>query len=170
MPERIHPLLDRRAFLSQSATALSGAALAQLLRRDGVLAAEAVPARPIRPKIDPANPNAKREAHFEPRAKQVLMIFSAGGCSHLDTFDYKPKLIQHHGQPMPGGEKLVTFQGTQGALNQSPWAFRPRGQVGKMISDLVPRLGDLADEMCFIHSLTGKTNTHGPGEIGRAHV
>ena len=79
MLERIHPLLDRRAFLSQSATALSGAALAQLLRRDGLLAAEVERARPIRPKIDPANPNAKREAHFEPRAKQVLMIFSAGG-------------------------------------------------------------------------------------------
>ena len=56
MLERIHPLLDRRAFLSQSATALSGAALAQLLRRDGLLAAEVERARPIRPKIDPANP------------------------------------------------------------------------------------------------------------------
>ncbi|MCX6880925.1 MAG: DUF1501 domain-containing protein [Verrucomicrobia bacterium] len=118
----------------------------------------------MRPQIDPANPNALRPPHFKPRAKQVLMIFSAGGCSHLDTFDYKPELIKRHGQPMPGGDKLVTFQGAQGLLTQSPWAFRPHGKCGKMVSDLVPRLGDLADEMCFIHSLTGKTNTHGPGE------
>ncbi len=164
MPERIHPFLNRRAFLSQSATALSGMALAQLLGRDGLLAAEFGNKSPVRPMIDPANPNAVRGPHFTPRAKQVLMIFSAGGCSHLDTFDYKPELIKRHGQPMPGGDKLVTFQGGQGALNKSPWEFRPRGKSGKMVSDLVPRLGDLADEMCFVHSLKGKTNTHGPGE------
>ncbi len=162
MPERNHPFLNRRAFLSHSATALSGMALTHLLARDRVLASGE--RLPIRPQIDPANPNALRAPHFKPRAKQVLMIFSAGGCSHLDTFDYKPELIKRHGQPMPGGDKLVTFQGAQGSLTQSPWTFRPRGKCGKMVSDLVPRLGDLADQMCFIHSLTGKTNTHGPGE------
>ena len=164
MLQRLHPFLNRRAFLSQSATALSGMALAQLLGRDGLLAADPGSRSPIRPVIDPANPNALRRPHFAPRAKQVLMIFSAGGCSHLDTFDYKPELIKRHGQPMPGGDKLVTFQGGQGAMNKSPWEFRPRGKCGKMVSDLVPRLGDLADEICFIHSLKGKTNTHGPGE------
>lgn len=164
LPERPHPFLNRRGFLSHSATALSGMALAQLLSRDGLLASDASSKSPIRPKIDPANPNAVRAPHFEPKAKQVLMIFSAGGCSHLDTFDYKPELIKRHGQPMPGGDKLVTFQGAQGALNKSPWEFRARGQCGKMVSDLVPRLGDLVDDMCFIHSLKGKTNTHGPGE------
>ncbi len=164
MPERFHPFLNRRAFLSHSATALSGMALTQLLGRDGLMAAEAGGKSPIRPKINSANPNAVRDPHFAPRAKQVLMIFSAGGCSHLDTFDYKPELIKRHGQPMPGGDKIVTFQGGQGSLTKSPWEFRPRGQSGKMVSDLVPRLGELADEMCFIHSLKGKTNTHGPGE------
>ncbi len=159
-----HPLLNRRGFLGHSATALSGMAFTQLLGRDGLLAADAERKRPLRPRIDPANPNAARTAHAAPRAKQVLMIFCAGACSHLDTFDYKPELIRRHGQPMPGADKLVTFQGAQGALNRSPWEFRPRGQSGKMVSDLVPRLGALADEMCFIHSLTGKTNTHGPGE------
>lgn len=164
LPHRPHPFLNRRGFLSHSATALSGMALAQLLGRDGLLAADAGRKRPLRPKLDPANPNAPREPHLPPRAKQVLMIFCAGACSHLDTFDYKPELIRRHGQPLPGGDRIVTFQGAQGALNRSPWEFRPRGQSGKMISDLVPRLGALADEMCFIHSLTGKTNTHGPGE------
>jgi hypothetical protein len=84
--------------------------------------------------------------------------------SQLDTFDYKPELLKRHGEPLPGAEGLITFQGQQGNLNRSPWEFRPYGKSGKMVSDLVPHLGALADEMCFIHSLTGKTNTHGPGE------
>jgi hypothetical protein len=164
LPERPHPLLNRRAFLGHSATALSGMALSQLLGRDGLLAAGVSSKSPVRPVINPANPNALRVTHFRPKAQQVLMIFCAGACSQVDTFDYKPELIRRHGQPMPGGEKLVTFQGAQGALNRSPWEFRPRGQSGKMISDLVPRVGALADDLCFVHSLTGKTNTHGPGE------
>lgn len=159
-PLGLHPLLNRRGFLSQSATALSAMALTRLLDRDGALAAEPS----LRPRIDPANPNAARLPHFTPKAKQVLMIFCAGACSHLDTFDYKPELIKRHGQPMPGADKLVTFQGAQGALTKSPWDFRPRGKSGKMVSDLVPQLGGLVDDLCFIHSLTGKTNTHGPGE------
>lgn len=156
----MHPFLNRRAFLGHTATGLSGIALAHLLGRDR---AQAAPV-PIRPQINPANPNAPRAPHHAARAKRVLMIFCSGACSQLDTFDYKPELIKRHGQDMPGAEGLVTFQGAQGALTKSPWEFRPRGQSGKMISDLVPHLGALADDMCFIHSLTGKTNTHGPGE------
>jgi hypothetical protein len=72
--------------------------------------------------------------------------------------------VKHHDQPLPGQEKLITFQGEQGHLIKSPYAFRPRGQSGKMTSDLLPHLGELVDEMCFVHSLTSKTNTHGPGE------
>ena len=64
---------------------------------------------------------------------------------------------------MPGGE-LVTFQGANGNLTAPLYPFRPRGQCGKMISDLVPHIAELADDLCFIHSLTSKTNTHGPGE------
>jgi len=163
-----HPLLDRRHFLGGTATALGSIALTQLLGRNGLLAAaerESAPGKtPIRPDIDPANPNAPRQPHFTPAAKNVLMIFCTGACSPLDTFEYKPDLIKYHGRPMPGADKLITFQGEQGMLTKSPWEFRPRGQSGKMISDLVPHLGELADDMCFIHSLTGETNTHGPGE------
>jgi hypothetical protein len=92
------------------------------------------------------------------------MIFCSGACSQLDTWDYKPELKKRDGQPMPGFEKLVTFQGELGALARSPYEFRPRGEVGKFTSDLLPRLGDLVDEMCFIHSMTARSNTHGPGE------
>lgn len=163
-----HPLLNRRRFLGNTGTGLGAIALTHLLSRGGLLAAkerESAPGKtPIRPKIDPANPNAPRLPHFPAAAQNVLMIFCSGACSQLDTFDYKPELIRHHGKPMPGGDKLITFQGEQGMLTKSPWEFRPCGQSGKMISDLVPHLGSMADEMCFIHSLVGETNTHGPGE------
>lgn len=158
-------LLDRRRLLQDFGTGLGGIALAALLGRDGLLrAAEEEAKTPIRPAIDPARPFAARAPHFTPRAKNVLMIFCSGACSHLDTFDYKPELIKRHGEPLPGNEKLITFQGENGAVTKSPWQFRPRGECGKYVSDLLPQLGGLVDDLCFVHSLTSKTNTHGPGE------
>lgn len=151
----------RRQLLINTANGLGGIALASILDQQGLLASDKTP---LPPQIDAEIPFASRSPHSPPRAKNVLMIFCSGACSQLDTFDYKPELIKRHGQPMPGADKLVTFQGGQGNLTKSPWAFKPRGECGKMVSDLVPMLGELADEMCFLHSLTGKTNTHGPGE------
>ena len=92
------------------------------------------------------------------------MIFCTGAVSHVDTFDYKPELVKRDGQPMPGSDKLITFQGENGNLVQPIWPFKPRGQCGKMVSDLLPNLAELADELCFIHSMTAKSNTHGPAE------
>jgi hypothetical protein len=155
----MNDLLDRRRFLAHTARGLGGIALGSLLAQDHLLAA-----RPVRPDIDPARPFAARRPHHRAAAKKVLVIFCSGACSQIDTFDYKPELVRRHGQPMPGAENLVTFQGQQGNLTRSPWEFKPRGQSGKMISDLVPHLAELADDICFLHSLTGKTNTHGPGE------
>jgi hypothetical protein len=94
----------------------------------------------------------------------VIVIFCSGAVSHVDTWDYKPELERRHGEPLPGEESLVTFQGENGALARSPYRFRPRGECAKMTSDLLPRLGALADDIAFIHSLTSRTNTHGPGE------
>jgi len=161
--------LTRRAFLGRAERGLGGIALLSLLKEAGLGGAASNVARaatpsPLRPQIDPAHPFAARDPHFEPQAKNVLVIFCSGACSHVDTFDYKPELIARHGQPMPGADGLVTFQGAQGNLTKSPWKFRPRGESGKMVSDLVPQLGELADEMCFLHAVTSKTNTHGPGE------
>jgi len=155
-------LLDRRGFLTHAAGGIGGIALASLLAQEGRLSANEL--SPIRPDIPPQAPLAARAAHFAPRAKRVLQIFCSGACSHLDTWDYKPELIKRHDTPMPGGEKLISFQGANGNLIKSPWDFRPRGESGKYISDLLPNLAELADEMCFIHSMTSKTNTHGPGE------
>lgn len=158
------PLLDRRRFLGDTGLGLGAVALAHLLGRQGLLAASVAGQAPLRPDIPPGRPYVPRPPHFPARAKNVVVIFCSGAVSHLDTFDYKPELVRHHGRPLPGQEGLITFQGEQGALTKSPWAFRPRGRSGKMISDLVPHLGALADELCFIHSMQGRTNTHGPGE------
>jgi hypothetical protein len=155
-------LLDRRGFLQFGGTGLSSIALAALLHEQRLLGAEP----PIRPVIDPAQPSAPRKPHFAAKAKNVVMIFCSGALSHVDTFDYKPELVRLHDTPMPtaGSEKLITFQGEQGNLIMPQWKFKPRGETGKMTSDLLPMLGDLADEMCFIHSMTAKSNTHGPAE------
>ena len=159
-----HPLLNRRRFLADAGLGLGAIALTHLLGKQGLLAASVSGRESLRPTIDAGHPYAPRPGHFTARAKNVLVIFCSGACSHLDTFDYKPELIRRDGQPMPGSEKLITFQGEQGALTRSPWEFKPRGQSGKMISELVPHLAELADDICFIHSVQGKTNTHGPGE------
>jgi hypothetical protein len=155
-------LLDRRAFFQFGGTGLAGIALASLMNEQRLLAGEP----PIRPQIDPARPFAARPPHFAAKAKNVVVIFCSGALSHLDTFDYKPELVRLHDTPMPtpGGEKLITFQGEQGNLIKPQWEFRPRGASGKMTSELLPRIGALADEMCFIHSMTAKSNTHGPAE------
>ena len=154
----LNALLNRRGFLANTATGLGSIALAKML--SATQSQEDI--SPIRPVVDPQQPNQARSGHFPAAAKNVLVIFCAGACSQIDTFDYKPELIRRHGQPM--GEEVITFQGAQGNLTKSPWKFKPRGESGKMVSTLVDHLGELADDMCFIHSLTGKTNTHGPGE------
>jgi hypothetical protein len=83
-------LLDRRRFLTSSTTALGSIALTRLLAADGLL-------------IDPERPYAPRKSHFEPKAKNVVVIFCAGAVSQLETWDYNPELIKWDDKPLPGG-------------------------------------------------------------------
>jgi hypothetical protein len=152
-------LLDRRHFLHHLGSGLGGIALWSLLSEQGF-----AEAKPWRPEIRPEAPLAPRPAHFAAKAKRVLHIFCSGACSHLDTWDYKPELIKQHGQKLPGNDNLVTFQGGQGAITKSPYEFKQRGKSGKHVSDLLPQMAELTDEICFIHSMTAKSNTHGPAE------
>jgi hypothetical protein len=136
----------RRYFLGHMATGLTGVALSRLLVQE---LAAAPPPTP----------------HSAPKAKQVLQIFCPGAASHLDLWDYKPLLERLDGKPMPGGDQEVTFQGKNGSLMKSPWPFVPAGQSGKRISSMLPHLAKHVDDMAFIHSMTSRTNTHGPGCI-----
>ncbi len=148
-------LLSRRSFLADSATALGSIALVNLLGTDRLLA--------DRPHIRPDQPFAPRESHHLAKAKNVVVIFCAGAVSQLETWDYKPELIKHDGQPLKDGP-AVTFQGPAGDLARPQYRFRQRGQTGKWVSDLIPHLAELTDDIAFIHSLTSKSNTHGPAE------
>ena len=153
-------LLNRRDFLRHGGTGLGAVALTSLLTRDRLMAGEAG----WRPEWSPERPAAARPGHHAAGAKNVLVIFCSGACAHLEVWDHKPELIRRHGQALPGGEGLITFQGENGALARPHWEFRPRGRSGKMISDMLPNLAELADEMCFLHGMTAKSNTHGPAE------
>ncbi len=159
-------LLDRRLFLGTAGLSTAGLALASLLEDDGLLAQEPVTAGgqiPIRPRIDSSNPYASRKPHFEMPAKQVLVIYCPGAVSHVDTFDYKPTLTKMHGQRQPG-TPAVTFEGPPGNIAKPFWKFRPRGETGKMVSDLLPNMAELVDDFCFLHAMTTDTSAHPQGE------
>jgi hypothetical protein len=142
------PLLSRRDFLGGSATGLAGVALAWLLHRDG---------RAAEP-----GPSGAKPPHFAAKAKRVVQIFSPGGVSHVDTFDYKPDLARHDGAELTGKGKIDTFFGKPGRLMKSAFAFRQRGESGLWVSDLLPNLASCADDLTFIHSMVSKTSNHTP--------
>jgi len=134
-------LLDRRSFLGAAGLSAAGLALAGMLDADGLLADEKTRTvsgqPPIRPDVDPNNPYAARKPHFDVAAKQVLVIYCPGAVSHVDTFDYKPALTKLHGQKPPGLPE-VTFEGPTGNIAKPFWEFKPRGETGKMVSELLP--------------------------------
>ncbi|MFG0335519.1 MAG: DUF1501 domain-containing protein, partial [Maioricimonas sp. JB049] len=142
--------LSRRGWLGNVYTAMAGMALAQLLGRDGLAAAG-----DWRP--------GRGQTHHPAKAKRVLQIFCPGAASHMDLWDYKPELEKQAGKPLPGEENLVSFQGKNGNLMPSPWAFDQVGESGKMISSMLPHMQQHADDIAFLHGMTTKTNTHGPG-------
>ncbi len=154
-------LLDRRNFLSRSVTGLSAVALASLLQQDGLMAEGGAARASV--EFDPARPHAPRPPHAPPAAKNVLVIFCAGACSQLETWDYKPELMKRDGQRLEGGP-AVTFQGPSGNLARPQYKFHPHGETGKMVSEMIPHLAEVVDDVAFIHSLTSKSNTHGPAE------
>lgn len=161
-----HQLLDRRRFLGTAGLSAAGLALASLLDADRLLADDARTVSgksPLRPAIDPSSPYASRKPHFDMPAKQVLVIYCPGAVSHVDTFDYKPVLTELHGQKPPGIPE-VTFEGPTGNIAKPFWEFKPRGETGKMVSDLLPNLARQVDDFCFFHALTTDTSAHPQGE------
>ncbi len=152
---------SRREFLFQSGGGVSGLALAYLMNREGLLAADtaddACAAKPIG-----FNPYAAKPPHFKPRATAVISLFMSGGVSHVDTFDPKPALMQYAGQPLDGkvAGDVIVRQGHPGPLMPSPFQFKRYGQSGIEISELFPNIGAHADEIAFIRSAYGQSNDH----------
>jgi hypothetical protein len=111
---------------------------------------------------EPGNPLAPRAPHFPPRAKRAIFLFMHGGPSSIDTFDPKPRLDRDDGQPLPIKRPLA-FDGENpaGPLMRSPWKFQPYGQSGIPVSELFPRVGSCADDLCVIRSMVGEGVDHG---------
>src|SRR5437588_8050760 len=145
-------LLDRREFLWRFGGGLGGIALAHLLGAEGLLEGAVVPR---------TRSALGGGVHHPARAKRVVQLFMSGAASQCDTFDYKPELIKRSGEKFDPGEKVELFQSDPGAVMKSPWEWKPRGQCGKWISDLVPHIGSCADDIAFIHSMISKSNVHG---------
>src|SRR6187397_3201937 len=83
--------------------------------------------------------------HFTPRVKHIIFAYMSGGVSHVDSWDPKPELAVRHGQPMPVPVKPTMFN-NNGNIMASPWTAKPRGQSGVMMTDLFPRLAEMADD------------------------
>jgi hypothetical protein len=103
---------------------------------------------------------AQLPAQFPARAKRVIFLFMHGGPSHVDLFDYKPRLAKDHGKPLPFPERKVQFA-KRGNLLKPPWELRQVGQSGHWMSELWQHLPKVADELCMLHSVCETNVSHG---------
>jgi hypothetical protein len=145
---------ERRAFLQQAGGGLGAIALASLLARDGLL--HAAPAQ------ETPRPLAPRASHIEPRARRVIYLFMHGGPSHVDLFDPKPDLVRYAGQPLPDsvGSVMTRRKVAHNPLLAPVRPFQPRGASGLEISDFLPNLAELADELCVLRGCHGDSVNH----------
>ena len=141
-------VLSRRGFLGNVYTGLAGIGVAHLLGEEQVSAE-----------------NAGSFVLKPAKAQRVLQIFCPGAASHMDLWEHKPELEKRHGQPLPGEEDFLSFQGKNGNLMKSPWDFVPCGESGKRITSLLPHMAMHVDDIAFWHAMQSKSNTHGPACI-----
>src|SRR5215218_6176105 len=139
----------RRSFLGATAKGIGSLALASLLNPSLAGAADAVGAatKPAADKwMGTINP-----LHFAPKAKRIIHLYMAGGPSHLDTFDYKPKLREMSGKPMPDsftkGQPIAQLQGKELRCLGPTYKFAKHGKNGQEISELFPHIASIADDI-----------------------
>jgi hypothetical protein len=158
----VHPNLQhlsnqtRRHFLRDSSAGIGAMAFSTLLGSNGVAAS---------PNDAPLAP---KKPHFEARAKSVIYLHLTGSPPHLDLYDYKPELVKHNGEDCPQeflkGKRFAFTSGTPKLLG-TPRKFSPCGQSGLVLSDAIPHLHEVADEMCVIRSMTTDQFNHAPAEL-----
>lgn len=95
---------------------------------------------------------ALKMPHFAPKAKRIIQLFMPGGPSQVDTFDYKTDLEKFEGQ-RPESVDRKSLRNTKNGLMKSPFGFKQYGQCGKWVSDIFPHVGEMVDDICFIHSM-----------------
>lgn len=147
---------SRRDFLTTTSMGLGAAALGSLFTSAQL---------PI--VSDPGN-GILKQLHFMPRAKRVIYLFQSGGPSQMDLFDYKPLLAERDGEELPEsvrqGQRLTGMTSGQKSfpLVGSPFQFKQHGQSGAWISDLLPHIAQISDELCFIKSMYTDAINHDP--------
>jgi hypothetical protein len=150
-----HNSLARRAFLGRTAQGVGGVALAALAAPRSL---EAAPQRGVLPSLP-----------LPQKAKRVIWLTMAGGPSHLETFDHKPKLAELDGQPMPEsmtkGQQLAQLQGQKLICFGPQHPFRPMGPSGTHICELFPHIGSVLGDICLINSMTTDAINHDPAHM-----
>jgi hypothetical protein len=163
MKNDIEAFLNRRSFLGRVSQGVGTLALASLINPSILRAATAAA-----PKKDKwaglVNPY-----HFPPQAKRVIWLTMAGGPSHLETFDYKPKLAQMHAQPMPEsltkGKQLAQLQGQKLLCYGPQLKFKTFGKSGAEICELFEHIGSVVDDICIVRSMTTEAINHDPAHM-----
>src|SRR5262245_56499184 len=153
-----HQLLQtRRQFFGRSATGIGAAALATLLGDDLRGADDPLKTTGVLPKL-----------HLAPKAKRVIYLYMSGGPSHIDLFDDKPKLKEYFGQDLPAsirqGQRITGMTSGQKTLPVAPsmFKFAQHGKAGTWVSDLLPNIATIADDMCVVKSLHTEAINHDP--------
>jgi hypothetical protein len=147
---------NRRHFLRQSGGSLGAVALGSLIGSTQPAAAA------------PVIGNYKPEPHFVPKAKRIIYLFQSGAPSQFETFDYKPKLRELHGQDLPAsvrmGQRLTTMTSGQSSFPMAPsiFGFRQYGEQGTWISELLPHATKIADDICIVRSMFTEAINHDP--------
>jgi hypothetical protein len=156
-PLREHQLLlTRRQLFGRAACGIGTAALAGLLARDGQAVETA------------GRPGILREPHFRPKARRVIYLFMSGGPSHIDLFDYKPRLRAHHGQELPGsvrmGQRVTGMTSGQASFPcvAPMFRFAAHGRSGTWLSELLPHTATIVDDIAVIKSVHTEAINHDP--------
>lgn len=164
--------LSRRQFLTENAMGIGAVALAWLSSQQPAAATSAkllkeTPHFDLKPKAP----------HFAPRAKAMISLFQHGGPSHVDLFDPKPELTRMSGKEYPGEVQFSFVNRASKTLFGSPWKFAKRGECGTEVSELLPHLAGIVDDVCLVRSMHTGANGHEvsiryfhggiPGVIGR---
>ena len=154
--KRPDPALLRREFFAGGGLAMGALAMAAMESGNATAARLSEDAR-------------LQTFHVPPRAKRVIYLFQSGAPSQLDLMDYKPLLNERHGTELPdsvrGGQRLTGMSGNQSSLPLagSPWSFSRHGQSAAELSELMPHLSAVADELCIVRSMYTEAINHGPG-------
>src|SRR5579862_7523068 len=152
-------LMTRRRFFSRSAVGIGTAALASLLN-------ERLFASTVDPELKPGG--ILDALHYAPKAKRVIYLFMSGGPSHIDLFDYKPKLREFHGKELPAsvrnGQRVTGMTSGQSSFPcvAPMFEFKQHGQSGTWMSELLPRTAQIVDDIAIIKSLNTEAINHDP--------